>query len=397
MEEGTVLKWHVKAGDTVKAGDVLFELETDKATMEIESEHAGTVRRIVVDEGQSVAVHTPLAFLAESDADVDAWLASSSGEVGAQPASAAPQPEKKAATAAHVTLATAAAPSLAEGERIKVSPAARRMAAERGIDLSSVTIGSGPNGRITTADLAGLAAVATRPVAATSPTLAPSNGQIMRSKMTPMRKAISRNLTQSVTTAPHFYLKGTIESVKLFEAYRRQKKVCKASLNDLLVLAIARAMMQYPMFRSRVEGEEVVEFPGSNIGIAVGTDDGLRVPVVLDVNRMSLAQLAEESRRVVTLAREGKAVNVGKGSFTISNLGMFDVEEFTAIINPPEAAILAISAPRETVKVENGAIRATQMMTMWLSSDHRLIDGLMAARFMNTLKGTLESPETLEA
>lgn len=398
MEEGTVVKWLVEEGALVKEGDVLFELETDKATMEIESEHAGTIRRIIVGAGETVAIHTPLAYLAESEADVEAFIALGQG-TPEQDAPAlgkssdqASGPLSSGMDAAASLQGKAPGPMRQAGEgRVKASPAARRLSSERGIDLGSVAQGSGPVGRILSSDLVAGAGLV-KPAAA----LAPVSGEVRRYKMTPMRKAISRNLTASVQNAPHFYMRKTVEAVRLLEVYRRQKKACGASLNDLIVLAVSRTMMQFPAFRSRLDGEEVVEFPHASIGVAVGTDDGLRVPVLLNVDTMTLADLAAEARKVVQMARDGKAVNMGKGSFTISNLGMFGVEDFTAIINPPEAAILAVGAALEGIRVVDGAIRPTRQMTVTLSSDHRLIDGLLAARFLNQLQEFLENPEKLE-
>jgi pyruvate dehydrogenase E2 component (dihydrolipoamide acetyltransferase) len=382
MEEGTIVKWLVAEGDTVKVGDLLFELETDKATMEIESEHAGVVRRIVVPEGETVSVHTPVAYLGDSEAAVDAFIAVGGGADGAAgTALTADDGENSEALAEVSESATSPARRIdarGERERIGVSPAARRMTAERGVDLAAITQGSGPGGRILTSDLGGV------------------GSRVVRRKLTPMRKAIARKLTASVQNAPHFYMKLTVDAVRLLEVYKRQKKICKASLNDLIVLAVARTMAKFPLFRSRIEGDEVVEFPDANVGIAVANEDGLRVPVVMGADRLTLAQLSEETRRLASWAREGSAPTMGKGSLTVSNLGMFRVDEFTAIINPPESAVLAVGAPLEGVKVENGIVRATHLLTLILSSDHRLIDGVMAAKFLARLKEILEEPEGLE-
>jgi pyruvate dehydrogenase E2 component (dihydrolipoamide acetyltransferase) len=212
-----------------------------------------------------------------------------------------------------------------------------------------------------------------------------------------MRRAIARSLQASKQSIPHFYMRMTMNAAPLMEFYRAQKTQYPCTLNDLLVLACARAMREFPAFRSRIEGEELVEFPFSNIGIAVGMDDGLRVPVITGAERLTLRQLAAESRRVIEAAHQGKVAAMGQGLLTISNLGMFGVEEFSAIINPPEAAILAVGALRETVIVSDGAIKAGRVMTVTLSADHRIIDGLLAARFLARLKETLESPDSLRS
>ena len=387
MEEGTVLKWLVSEGDSVDKGQVLFELETDKATMEIESEAAGTVQKIVVGEGEMVEIHTPLAYIADSAEDVERFIAATAATAQAEAV-----PEKPTASAPKVEKKVASAPAVASAEgRVKASPAARRMASEKGIDLASVATGSGPGGRIITDDLEGVAASAA-PAAVGA---AAASGEVVRTKMTGMRRAIARNLTKSFQEIPHYYMKMTVEAEALMAAYRLQKKACRARLNDLLMLAVGRTMADFPEFRSRIEGEEVAEYPHANIGMAVALEGGLVVPVVLGVDTLSLAELAAASREAIDQARAGKPQNMGQGHFTISNLGMTDIEEFTAIINPPEAAILAVGKVTEAVKVEKGAIRATKQMTMWMSSDHRLIDGMLAAKFLGRLKRALEKPEDL--
>jgi len=214
--------------------------------------------------------------------------------------------------------------------------------------------------------------------------------------MKPMRRAIARSLTHSIQTAPHFFMKLTVNAERLREMYKAQKKICKATFNDLLVAATGRVMAHFPAFRSQVHGEELLEFASSNIGIAVAVEDGLRVPVVMGVDKMTLAQLAQETKRVIQEARNGKSANAGKGTFTISNLGMTGVEEFTAIINPPEAAILAVGRLVDSVCVHKGEIQPARMLSMWLSSDHRVVDGITAARFLAELKQILEAPEVLE-
>jgi pyruvate dehydrogenase E2 component (dihydrolipoamide acetyltransferase) len=207
-----------------------------------------------------------------------------------------------------------------------------------------------------------------------------------------MRRAIGLNLQQSKQTVPHFYVRTSIDADPLLGYYREQKTATNCTLNDLIVLAVARTIREFPAVRSQIVGNEIVEYPHANIGIAVGIDDGLVVPVVTDVDTLPLAGVAAETKRVVEQARKGRLENIGKGHFTISNLGMFGVEEFSAIINPPESGILAVSAARETVIVENGAMRAGRTMTMTLSADHRIVDGVMAAKFMQRLQQVLEAP-----
>ena len=207
-----------------------------------------------------------------------------------------------------------------------------------------------------------------------------------------MRRAIGLNLQQSKQTVPHFYVRTTIDADPLLAFYRERKAAANCTLNDVIVLAVGRAIREFPAVRSQIVGNEIVEYPHANIGIAVGVDDGLVVPVVLDVDTLSLSQLAAETKRIVEQARKGRLENIGKGHFTISNLGMFGVEEFSAIINPPESGILAVSAAREAVIVKNGAMRVGHQMTMTLSADHRIVDGVMAAKFMQRLQAILEHP-----
>ena len=402
MEEGTLLRWAVAEGDQVKVGMVLFEIETDKATLEVESEFEGTLRRIVVKEGETVAVHTPLAYLADSEAALEAFLAAQGGEPGAvsqtEETGKAPAggPQREGSTA--VAAETAAATVLAGEGRVHASPAARKMAAEGGLDLGALAgRGSGPGGRILSGDLARAGAVSgTQPVAAKAQPAHKDPEGTVRKPMTPMRRAIARNLTQSAQTIPHFFMKTTVRAEHLEGMYRRLKPLIKVSFNDLLLAAVAHVMTHFPPFRCQVHGEEFLEFASCNIGMAVAVEDGLRVPVMMGVDKMTLVQLAQETKRVIQEARNGKSANAGKGTFTISNLGMTDTEEFTAIINPPESAILAVGKITDGVRVEQGEIRPARLLSVWLSSNHRVIDGITAARFLAELRKVLEAPEVLE-
>jgi pyruvate dehydrogenase E2 component (dihydrolipoamide acetyltransferase) len=213
--------------------------------------------------------------------------------------------------------------------------------------------------------------------------------------MSQMRRAIAKNLLLSKQTIPHFYVRLTIDADPLFAFYQAEKTRYPVSLNDVVVMACAKTIMEFPAFRSRLENEEIVESPSANIGVAVAMDDGLIVPVVMSAERLSLRQIAGETKRIAAAAKSGKIEGMGSGVFTITNMGMFGVEEFGAIINPPEAAILAVGTAREAVVVKDGAMRAGRVMTMTLSADHRLIDGATAAKFLARLKLILESPSQL--
>ncbi len=393
MEEGTVLKWRVKVGDQIALGQILYEVETDKATVEVEATDAGRLARIVAPEGTVVPVKQPVAFLAASDADVDAYLGGSREAVAETTATQVVEETRNSKLETRSESAVSAPASRTESGRVKASPAARKIAAERGVDLASVGAGSGPEGRILSTDVASAKAGARLAKPASSPAAGP--GGVIRRPMSKMRKAIATNLQVSKQTVPHFYVTLTIHADPLFAFYRAQKPATGCTLNDVVLLAVGKTVGEFSAFRSRIDGNDIVEHPAANIGVAVSVEDGLVVPVVLNIERLTLAQLAAESKRVVESARNGKIENMGKGVFTISNMGMLGVEDFSAIINPPESGILAISAVRESVLVKDGAIKAGRVMTMTLSVDHRVVDGALAAQFMAKLKVLLESPEQL--
>lgn len=378
MEEGTILSWKVNEGDRIEVGQVIMEIETDKATMEVEAVDAGRIAKIVAAEGDIIEVKKPVAYLAEEGVDIDAYLGATATSVqeNSKPSTPTPaQPEAAKRAPAPRSEAT-----VSETGRVKASPAARKAAQQRGIDLASIGAGSGPGGRILSTDVEGAKGVATK---------------VQVRTLSKMRKAIARNLSYSKQTIPHFYAKKTIDAGPLFSTYRKTKEQFKCSVNDFVTRACARAIREYPAFRSQFQDNEVTENPAVNIGIAVGTDEGLTVPVVVNADQLNLEQLAAQTRKVVESARNGKLEGIGQGIFTITNLGMFGLEEFSAIINPPESAILAVGAIQEGVLVENGQMRPTRLMTMTLSVDHRVIDGVLAAQFLNTLQELLENPEQL--
>ncbi len=395
MEEGTILSWKVAQGDRIEPGQVIYEVETDKANVEVEAEQAGRLARIVLGEGETLAVKQPVAYLAENDDDVDAYLAT---EGAGQAFSQVTDPSGPAPAAQQAVEKLQPAPAKrsarqTDAGRIKASPAARKLAARRGVDLAEVPTGSGPGGRILTEDVpAASAGSAGRAKVSTAPARSTGAGQGGRQKLSKMRKAIGNALQASKQTVPHFYMTTEIRADAMLEFYRAQKARYKLSVNDLIVQACATCLTEFPAFRSRIDGDELVTLDTANIGIAVGMDEGLVVPVVLGAERLRLVALAEQTRRVVANARSGKLENAGKGCFTISNLGMFGVDEFSAIINPPEAAILAVGAAKETVIVENGAMRPGRVMKVTLSCDHRVVDGLAAAQFSARLKEILEAP-----
>jgi pyruvate dehydrogenase E2 component (dihydrolipoamide acetyltransferase) len=389
MEEGTIVRWLKQEGDQVQAKDILLEVETDKAVVEVEAGHDGTLRKILVPVGTTVPIRTRIALIGDAHAAVPA-------DAVAMPVKSSVPAAGKSVVSVPVVVAPVATPVSGS---VKASPAARKIAGERGISLAAVGSGSGPGGRITTRDLPASAPVAggTTSVSSVAPVAAPatSSGQSSRRRLTPMRKAVARNLLASKQTIPHFYMQMTVNAVPMAELQKSEKSKYQCSLNDFVTKACAKAIREFPAFRSRIENDEMVEFNDVNIGIAVGMDEGLVVPVILRADTLAIKELASETRRLAQSAKTGKIENMGKGVFTITNLGMFGIEQFTAIVNPPEAAILAVGAMRETVVVQDGAMWAGKVMTVTLSADHRVVDGLPAAKFMARLRELLETPAQL--
>ncbi len=387
MEEGTIISWQAKEGDQIEVGQVICEIETDKATMEVEATHGGRVAKIIAKEGDIIEVKKPIAFLAENDEDVEAYLGVQTGETDEhQTADTEKVAEQTPSTQQTAPPQVSQQAAVGEGGRVKASPAAKKLAEQRGIDISAISTGSGPGGRIISED------VEKAKVGASTPTPA---GQAVRHDLTKMRRAIAQNLLWSKQNVPHFYTKITVEAKSMFALYRKTKQQFKCTVNDFVTRACAIVVAEMPAFRSQYQGDHILQQPQANIGIAVGTENGLTVPVVLSADKLSFQELASRSRQVVESARDGKLEGVGQGVFTISNLGMFGVEEFSAIINPPESAILSVGAIREDIVVKDGAIRPTQVMTMVLSADHRIIDGTAAGNFSVRIKELLEQPEQL--
>lgn len=389
MEEGVVLRWHVKEGDSVQQGQVLLEIETDKATLEVESESSGIVAKLVVAEGQAALVKQPIA-----------WLNGVPAEAGPSPAPAASPTQRGADAPSAVPSAAASSPADGNGGKVKASPAARKAAAVLGVSLADCGPGSGPAGRILREDVE-RAAAAAPPAQAASPAPAGpafvpapaarpmAGGQ--RSPLSRMRRAIARNLQASKQTVPHFYVKATVDAGPLLACHARNKALFPCSLNDVILEAVAKTVAEFPAFRSQLDGDDLVVFDGAHLGMAVAVADGLVVPVLKDADRLSLKGIADASRRLAADAREGRVTAMGEGVFSVSNLGMYGTEEFSAIINPPESGILAVGAVREDVVVREGAIRAGKVVTLVLSADHRVVDGAVAAQFMRRLKELLEA------
>jgi len=419
MTEGTIASWLKKVGDKVKSGDVLAEVETDKATMELENYEDGILLYTGPKAGEAVAVDGVLAIIGEEGADIQALLG---GQSGGAPAAApaapqAPQAAEPAPAGAPAT-APAAAPAAAPatGGRILASPLAKSIAKEKGINLAQV-VGTGDNGRIVQRDVEnfqGTGAAAAPPQAASAPAApqaaapaaapaaqAPSTSNQASETYTDtpvsqMRKVIAKRLSESLFTAPHFYLTMEINMDKAMEARGRLNELSpvKLSFNDLVLKSAAVALRQHPVVNSSWMGDKIRQNKVINIGVAVAVDEGLLVPVIRNADQKGLSQIANEVKELATKAKSKKLQPAEwEGStFTISNLGMFGIDEFTAIINPPDACILAVGGIKQTPIVKDGQIVVGNIMKVTLSCDHRVVDGATGAAFLQTLKGLLEDP-----
>lgn len=391
MEEGVVLKWKKREGDAVAAGDVLAEIETDKAVMDLEAFASGTLRRLLVKEGATVKAGALIAVIAEPDEDLAPALAESAtpapGPAGA-PTSAAAGPSSVAAAVTALPKGEPIAQAQSQA-CVKASPRAKTLAAEQGIDLSMIK-GSGPGGRIVEGDVLKAAAVAP-PVAGTA-------GTVER-PLSQMRKAIARATTQSKAPVPHFYLTSEIamDETERLRAQLKQSRRVHPSLTDMIIKAAALALTRYPEINASYGGDTIRQYASIDIGIAVGLEDGLISPVLRDCGTKTLAEVSTEARELIERARNRRLQpeEYTGATFSISNLGMFDVENFIAVLIPPEAAALAIGAVREVPIVDNGAVKIGRRMRVTLSCDHRALDGVQGAKFLREFKRILEHPVEL--
>lgn len=403
MTEGTVVDWHKEVGDDVEIGELLVEIETDKAVMEQDSFFEGKLLYIGVQKGQTVPVNAVLAVIGEEGEDPQAAIAASEG--GDAPADT--PVEEKTAPVVEEKVAVAA-PATSSDERIKASPLAKKMAAESGIALSALS-GSGENGRIVKRDIEAYlhkqasapAPVAPQPMAqaATPPPPPPAFGNEPSYEdvsISGMRKTIARRLGESKYTAPHFYLTISVnmERAKVVRKQLNAISPVKISFNDLVVKSAAMALRQHPAINSSWLGDGIRINKVYNIGVAVAIDEGLLVPVVKNADMKSLSEISKEVREYAGKARERKITpdEMSGNTFTISNLGMMGIDEFTAIINSPDACIMAVGAMKPTPIVEDGEIKVASMMKVTLSCDHRVVDGAKGAAFLATFKEILEDP-----
>ena len=426
METGTLATWNVSIGDNVRSGDVIAEIETDKATMEVEAVDEGVVASILIAAGsENVAVGTVIALLAEDGEDAASVAAAKTPASAPEPQTAptpepqtAATPEPKTAPAENSTPGAVSAPSAqtsvaqpsavpaptGSGGRIFASPLARRIAADRGVDLAALA-GSGPHGRILRADVeAAVTAPAVAPASMGAPAAigmvaAPGSSELVANSQ--MRKVIAERLQQSKQTAPHFYLTVDCEIDQLLASRRQLNALAgdgvKISVNDLVIRAAAQALIQVPEANASWEGDHTRRFAHADISMAVAIEGGLITPVIWAAEQKGLAELSQISRDLAERARAGSLApeEFTGGSFTISNLGMFGVREFAAVINPPQGAILAVGAGEERPIVRDGALAVATVMTVTLSCDHRAVDGAVGARWLQSFKSFIENPVTM--
>ncbi|MHC8493773.1 pyruvate dehydrogenase complex dihydrolipoamide acetyltransferase [Thalassospira sp. SM2505] len=418
MTEGTLAKWHVKEGDTVESGDVIAEIETDKATMEVEAVDEGKIGKILVAEGsEGVAVNEVIALLLEEGEDDSALEGADTSAAGTAPATAeAPAEAAPAPSAAPAAESSAPAAPVSGGERVKASPLARRIAANEGVDLAAVT-GSGPRGRIVKRDVeaaksAKPAAAAAAP-AAQAASSAPAAAAPAASGWNPdltglpeyeeipnsgMRKTIARRLTESKQQVPHFYLTVDCELDNLL-ATRKQLndkagEGVKISVNDFIIRAVSLALKKVPAANSIWTDKATLQCKKQDISVAVAIEGGLITPVVRDAGSKGLAEISTEMKTLAGKARDGKLMpeDYQGGTFSVSNLGMFGIKEFSAIINPPQGCILAVGAGEQRPVVKDGALAIATVMSCTLSVDHRAVDGAVGAQFMAEFKKLIEDP-----
>jgi len=413
MEEGRLVKWVKNVGDVVKTGDTIGEVETDKAIMELVARGDGVLRAQLVTEGTTAPVGAVIGVIAAADEDIAA-LTGGAAPTPAAAAVAAPAAAAATADAEPAATPTAAPAADAPSGPVRSSPLARRMAAEKGVNIGAIH-GSGPGGRVIRRDIEGAAASA--PVAATTaPAVAPASaasssksaptavatamqidGEYKDVALTQMRKTIARRLAESIGPVPTFYLTSEIDMTKVGQL--REQMVAngdqyKVSVNDIVIKAVAIALTRHPECNAHWMTDHIRYFSAAHIGMAVATDDGLIVPVIRDAQLKGLGQIGKDARELAKKARERKLqpAEFTGGTFSVSNLGMFGIDQFTAIINPPEAAILAVGATETKPVWENGQFVPRQRMRVTLSCDHRVIDGAVGARFLQTLRSLLEAP-----
>lgn len=403
MTEGKIVAWNKKVGDFVKADDVLAEVETDKATMEVVGYEEGTLLYVGVEAGNAAKVNEIIAIVGKAGTDVSAYVAAEKSGANAQPAAAT---QAAAPTTTPEPVSSNPQPDASSNGRVKASPLAKKLAADKGIDINKVS-GSGDGGRIVKKDIDNyvpsatpVAAPAAKPAAAQAPVFTTSAQEGHTDiPLTQMRKTIARRLGESKFSAPHFYLTVEINMDNAMQSRAQINEVSpvKISFNDLIIKAVALSLRQHPYLNSSWMNDFIRQNHHIHIGSAVATPDGLIVPVIRHADQKSLSQIAAETKELNGKAKDKKLQphEFSGNTFTISNLGMMDIEEFTAIINPPDSAILAVGRIKEVVVKKGEGFAVTNVMKLTLSCDHRVVDGAVGASFLQTLRKYLESPVTM--
>jgi pyruvate dehydrogenase E2 component (dihydrolipoamide acetyltransferase) len=396
MKKGKVVKWHKRDGDSIKKGEMLFEVETDKANVEVDSIASGFLRRILLREGVEAPVNTPIAIISESlNDDISSVIETAPGIEASATAREGEKGEPEVATPAKV--------EAKEDKRIKVSPLARRIAEAQGLDIQTIT-GTGPEGRITKEDVE--RTIAEKTQAAPAPVKAEAGREPERGtegyediELTQMRRVIAQRLQESKATAPHFYVDVTADATALKQLKqdlqrRMEKQGAKITLDGILVKIVAQALREFPMVNACFLGDRIRLHKAINIGVAVAVDEGLVVPVITNADQKSILQISLEVTELAGKARNKRLLPSESqgGTFTVTNMGMFGVESFHAIINPPESAILSVGAMIAKPVVVEGEIGVRPCVKLSVSVDHRVVDGALAARFLARVKELVEAP-----
>jgi len=398
MTEGVLAKWHKKVGDTIKPGEVIAEVETDKATMDLEAFDKGTLLAIAAPEGAKVAVNGRIAVIGEPGEKVEAVSAPAPTKPAAAPAATT----TSSSSAAPVATATPAPAPIASSARVKASPLAKKIAAEKGVDLSRL-VGTGPGGRIVRKDVEGTPGGGARP--AVSLFGGRPIAQDSTRPVSQMRAAIARRLVESKTTAPHFYVEREADAAPLGrlrasanEALELAKANLKLTVTDFILKATVEALRRVPAVNASWEGNSIRQHGSVHLAFAVALPDGLITPVIKNAHAKDLRTIAREAKELGAKAKAGKLQpeEYTGGTFTVSNLGMVGVERFAAILNPPQAAILAVGATvKKPVLASNGAVIPGERMSLTVSADHRVVDGMLAGEFLKALVELLENPGVL--
>lgn len=409
IKEGRVVKWHKAEGDVVKKGEVICEVETEKAVFEVESPIDGVLLKIIVPEGKVTRIFSTIGIVGavgekvELDDDEEAYVKKENKKEVKKQDKAVKQIEKPTGVDVGAMRKKVAARSKGRAGKVKASGRAKKLADQRGIDISMVE-GSGPNGRIVEKDvLAYIEEKSTVASAAPATSAPPAGIPALRGQTIPMsrmRQVIARRLQQSKQTIPHFYVTVTADMTNAIKERQvvnaKADNESKVSLNDMVIKAAAIALSEFPQVNCKIEDDNLVYLADINIGVAVGLDDGLVVPVLAEADNLSLKGIAKKTKELVRRAKDGKQASLTPGTFTISNMGMLDVDNFVAIINPPETAILAIGSVRKQLVVAaDNSFQVRDMMSMTLSADHRALDGVLGSKFVNLIRFGLENPKSL--